>query len=230
VILGNMDVLIDDLGPAAEKVQTEIDLIIEQVYRIRSITDRLLQYSRAEVTAAALPGRSRIASEQATADLPPVCLAQTVAESLRLLVHELDGRHISLTERHQAAQSALINRQELQQVLVNLLSNAIDAIGEHGRIWLETDDVSTGSVSITVRDSGCGIDPQDLPRVFDPFFTSGKARGTGLGLSVSYGIVRRFGGDIQVRSEPGAGSVFEVILPGVRSATHGARTDFVPPA
>ncbi len=217
VILGNMDVLVADLGDGCEDVQTEIDLIFEQVYRIRSITDRLLQYSRLDQSPAGVSDEPRFLSHQSR--VVPVSLPSIMQESLTLLTHELDGRSICVTQDHRATLDAQINRQELQQVLINLLSNAIQALGEGGQIHIETCDVTDDSIRILVRDSGCGIDPADLPRVFDPFFTSGKASGTGLGLSVSYGIVRRFGGDIQVSSEPGSGSVFEMVLPAVAHTT-----------
>ncbi|MGQ7845108.1 sensor histidine kinase [Granulosicoccus sp. 3-233] len=217
VILGNMDVLVADLGEGCEQVQTEIDLIFEQVYRIRSITDRLLQYSRSGQLA---PEQSSSAPvEPQGGGLTPVSLPKVIEDSLTLLAHELDGRQVVVAERHETTRAALIDRQELQQVLVNLLSNAIQSMAQGGQIRIETRDGDNEVVGITIHDSGCGIEPDDLPRVFDPFFTSGKASGTGLGLSVSYGIVRRFGGDIQVYSERGVGSVFEVVLPGVTDNT-----------
>ncbi len=213
VILGNMDVLVADLGPGCDKVQTEIDLIFEQVYRIRSITERLLQYSR---SSQAGPGQSLSPPAQVQrADIEPVSLPRVIEESLTLLAHELAGCQVSVTERHEATGLALIDRQELLQVLVNLVSNAIQSMGEGGQIRMETRNCDDDQVGITIHDTGCGIEADDLPRVFDPFFTSGKASGTGLGLSVSYGIVRRFGGDIQVHSERGVGSVFDVLLPAV---------------
>jgi len=213
VILGNMDVLVADLGEGCEKVQTEIDLIMEQVYRIRSITDRLLQYSRSESPLEELSPQPPLQQSAL-----PVSLTDMVKDTLAVLVHELEGQHIQVIQTHKASLSALIDRQELQQVLVNLFSNAIQALNGGGEIHVETRDVTADTVSILIRDSGCGIASVDLPRVFDPFFTRGKTRGTGLGLSVSYGIVRRFGGDIAVRSETGTGSAFEVILPGRFSA------------
>ncbi len=217
VILGNMDVLVADLGDGCEAVQTEIDLIFEQVYRIRSITDRLLQYSRSDHSPAGFSDEPRLLSDQSL--VASVSLPTIMEESLTLLAHELDGRSICVKQNHRATLAAQIDRQELQQVLINLLSNAIQAIGEGGQIHIDTCDLTDDSVRILVRDSGRGIDPADLPKVFDPFFTSGKACGTGLGLSVSYGIVRRFGGDIQVSSELGAGSVFDMVLPGVADTT-----------
>ena len=236
VILGNMDVLIADLGTSRKGVQTEIDLIIEQVYRIRSITDRLLKYSRSEIhnqyeqspghnsdsesafsQSISLPGLSPMISDISPASKEAVPLQSVIADTLKLLTHEFDGRQIQVHQSHRGQLFASIDRQELQQVLVNLLSNAIQALDQGGRIDIETSDTANKSVSILIRDSGCGIDPLHVERVFDPFFTSGKVRGTGLGLSVSYGIVRRFAGDIRVHSTLGKGTEFEVLLPGVVS-------------
>lgn len=236
VILGNMDVLTADLGVSRENVQTEIDLIIEQVYRIRSITDRLLTYSRSEIhnqneqrvggstdTASDfLQGSSSLELSPGVPDFSPVDresvpLQSMIANTLKLLTHELDGRQIQVHQTHRGHLLASIDRQELQQVLVNLISNAIHAVEQDGRIDIETSDSTDNTILILIRDSGCGIDPQHVQRVFDPFFTRGKIRGTGLGLSVSYGIVRRFAGDIRVHSTLGRGSDFEVILPGVAS-------------
>lgn len=250
VILGNMDVLIEDLGDSRDKVQTEIDLIIEQVYRIRSITDRLLQYSRSEVQSqdnaqgSGMPG-SDISPGRTEFDQhfeEPVSLAGMVDDTLRLLLHEFDGKSIVVKQQHHALLLAVIDRQELQQVLVNLIINAIQAIDQNrqsrevdavvdqsnvthefdvsGQIEIETYDSSEDTVVIAIRDTGCGIDSQHVARVFDPFFTSGKVRGTGLGLSVSYGIVRRFGGDIRVYSTLNKGSEFEVQLRGVVPDKH----------
>ncbi len=237
VILGNMDVLVADLGPLRENVQTEIDLIIEQVYRIRSITDRLLQYSRSEIQS----GDPRLSSESIRSDISPsrseyeqspvepVNLESVIEGTLKMLLHEFEGQAIEVKQSHSASQLALVDRQELQQVLVNLITNAAEAIRqkmsntevgvvEQQSITISTSDLDNQQVLIRVEDSGCGIEPQDLPRVFDPFFTSGKAQGTGLGLSVSYGIIRRSGGDIRVQSDNMQGSTFEVYIPAVRTS------------
>lgn len=244
VILGNMDVLIGDLGSSREGVQTEIDLIIEQVYRIRSITDRLLQYSRSDMPNVAGPTRSVFsasisptASDYDHSPVEPVHLRAVIEDTLRMLLHEFDGQQIQVSQSHEAQRLASIDRQELQQVLVNLVTNAIEAIKqkvEIGRVSesnsseefkplidIRTYDSVDNSVTLSVKDNGCGIKTDHLVRLFDPFFTSGKAQGTGLGLSVSYGIVRRSGGDIQVLSQLGEGSVFEVQLPAVVSVKLG---------
>lgn len=102
---------------------------------------------------------------------------------------------------------------ELEQVFLNLLLNAVDAVGESGTIRLST-TVSDGHARIDVEDDGCGIAPDALERVFDPFFTTKPVgKGTGLGLSISYEIVKRHDGEITAQSTVGHGTVFSVFLP-----------------
>jgi CheY-like chemotaxis protein len=107
---------------------------------------------------------------------------------------------------------------QLQEVVLNLVINAIHAIHAEGRIEiiLETEG---STVRLTVRDNGCGIPPENLDRIFDPFFTTkgalggGSVGGSGLGLSISYNIVNAHSGTIQVQSEPGKGTTFTITLP-----------------
>jgi signal transduction histidine kinase len=109
----------------------------------------------------------------------------------------------------------VLDREKIKQVFMNLLMNARQAIGKKGAIAVSTHyDAQQHQVQIRVSDNGCGIEPQFLTRIFDPFFTTkATGEGTGLGLSVSYGIIKDHGGDIVVSSDPGAGSTFTVILP-----------------
>jgi PAS domain S-box-containing protein len=102
----------------------------------------------------------------------------------------------------------------LQQVVLNLVTNARDVLGAGGEITIETAPVldGSGAARLTVRDTGPGIAPETLPRIFDPFFTT-KAEGTGLGLSISYGIVRDHQGTIDVQSRPGEGTTFVLTFP-----------------
>jgi signal transduction histidine kinase len=104
----------------------------------------------------------------------------------------------------------------MQQVFFNLLMNAQQAIGAGGEIRITTSwEEETGCEQVVVWDNGAGIPLHLLTKIFDPFFsTKAPGEGTGLGLSVSYGIVKDHGGDIQVKSEPGQGTQFTILLPG----------------
>ncbi len=195
VMLGNLDVLVQDLGAHAEPVRNEIDIIIEQIYRVRAIVDKLLQYSRP----AHYAGHTEALDPRAV-----------IEDTLVLVNHELTRREARVETVFEHQGRVEINAQELQQVLVNLLLNAAQAVAAGGRIRIATAN-EPGGVVISVEDDGPGIPPRDLDRVFDPFFTT-KRGGSGLGLSVSYGIVRHYGGRITVGSRPGAWTRFEVHL------------------
>jgi signal transduction histidine kinase len=114
------------------------------------------------------------------------------------------------------------DRGKLQQVLLNLLLNARDAIAEGGAIRVSVRQVAQ-SLELEVEDDGVGIGLEDQSKIFDPFFTTkGRGKGTGLGLSLSYNIVAEHGGEIQVESAPGRGATFRVNLPLRMPATAGA--------
>jgi two-component system NtrC family sensor kinase len=103
---------------------------------------------------------------------------------------------------------------QLQQVFMNIILNASDAMNGKGRLTLMTKDDGAGNIEISISDTGCGIPPENADRVFDPFFTTkGVGHGTGLGLSVSYGIIQKHNGDINVSSTVGVGTTFVVSLP-----------------
>lgn len=102
---------------------------------------------------------------------------------------------------------------QLLQVFVNILINSLDAIGGNGTITMKS-DFDKRSVSVSIADDGCGMDDSTIEKIFDPFFTTKEVgRGTGLGLSVSYGIIHRFRGEIKVKSKINEGSTFTIILP-----------------
>ncbi|MDH5834975.1 ATP-binding protein [Luteimonas kalidii] len=112
---------------------------------------------------------------------------------------------------------------EINQVLVNLLINAGQAIDNRGTITLAT-GAEDGEAWISIADSGCGIAPDVLPRIFDPFYTSKPiGRGTGLGLAIAYSIVSKHHGRIEVSSEPGVGSTFRIVLPVAQPAADAAQ-------
>jgi signal transduction histidine kinase len=108
----------------------------------------------------------------------------------------------------------LVDEHQVQQVLVNLVTNAVQAMNGGGKLVISSrHGKGGGSVEIAVADTGKGIPPEFLPHVFDPFFSTKGEGGTGLGLSVSYGIIKNHKGDIRVESKPGVGTTFTLELP-----------------
>jgi signal transduction histidine kinase len=143
-----------------------------------------------------------------------VDLRHLLEGTCELLKGELAKQQISVVPSFAPdVPQVMADPEQLQQVFLNLLLNAIQAMPQGGSIILTTSVGAEGEeVQITVADTGRGIPPEHLSRIFDPFFTT-KEAGTGLGLAVSDRLVRAQGGRIAVRSEPGKGSVFTVVLP-----------------
>ena len=199
VMLGNLDLMLEELGNAAEPVRGEIELIIEQIYRIKRIIDELLQYARPE----------RYAGEGERVDVN-----QVVERTLPLVRHLRRKKEFEIQLDLQAVPEVEFSVGELQQVLVNLITNAVNALPESGgRILVRTAPWSDKGCVLHVEDNGAGIEPGTLDQLFDPFYTTAReGEGSGLGLSVSYGLVRHYGGNITVRSRPGEGARFSVWL------------------
>jgi two-component system, NtrC family, sensor kinase len=181
-----------------------LDKIAKQTFRASEIVNSLLNFSRTSTT-----------------EFIELDVSKVIQETLNLLEHQLKK---SAIEVKLTAESALppvkANAGKLQQVFLNLFLNARDAMESGGvltiRVWSED-----GFARIDIADNGQGIQPENLARIYDPFFTTKAARkGTGLGLSVSYGIVREHGGTIEVESRWGAGSRFRVELPLARKPVH----------
>jgi signal transduction histidine kinase len=140
---------------------------------------------------------------------------------LNLIEHQLEKSRIAVQLSLEPALPGVKgNSGKLQQVFLNLFLNARDAMESGGTLTLRTWS-EDGFARIQVSDSGQGIPPEHLARIYDPFFTTkGARKGTGLGLSVTYGIVREHGGTIEVESHPGAGARFHVELPLARKPVH----------
>ena len=142
----------------------------------------------------------------------PVDVNTVVTDTLALVEKQLTRRGIRVETRlARDLPSVLGHANALQQVVLNLLANAGDALGDRGAITITT-ATRDNRVTMIVADDGPGIPPEILSRIFDPFFTT-KTSGTGLGLSVSYGIVHDHDGTLEARSEPGHGTVFTMSLP-----------------
>ena len=197
VMQGNLDLLREELGAAAAPVDNELRLLDEQIHRIRVIVTKLLQFARPD----------EFAGYVETVDANAA-----VADCLVLVRHELKKGDIAVVQDLRATGPVRLNRNELQQVLINLAVNAVQAMAAGGRLTFVTEDWDGKGVRIGVRDTGPGIPQEHLARVFDPFFTTKKTQGTGLGLSISLALIERYGGTISVDSRPGEGTEFSVYL------------------
>jgi two-component system, NtrC family, sensor kinase len=174
-----------------------LEKIARQTFRASEIVNSLLNFSRTSPT-----------------EFVPVELNKVIRETLTLLEHQFSktGVEVKLA-LDETLPKIKGNPGKLQQVFLNLFLNARDAM-ESGGVLALTTSSADGLVRVTVADSGAGIVKENLERIFDPFFTTKMAKkGTGLGLSVSYGIVREHSGDIEVHSEPGAGTRFQLSFP-----------------
>lgn len=201
VMQGNLEIIRDMMGARADEAKTEFRLIDEQMHRVNEIVTRLLQFAKPQEYAGF------------TDQYDP---AVVVTDTLPLVKHLLNKTTISVETDYHASRLISMNRTELQQVLVNLLVNAIHATSGGGRLTIRTFDRSEGrrrGVVIDVTDTGGGMTPDVVQRIFDPFFTTKRREGTGLGLSISQMLVTRQGGKISVESEPGKGTTFTVWLP-----------------
>ncbi len=152
------------------------------------------------------------------AHLKEIDLRESLETTLELLQGEIKNR-IQVNKQYEPIPKVLCYASQINQVLMNILSNAVQAISGSGQIWISTLPIrasndSAGRVQISIQDSGEGMSPETIEKIFEPFFTTkGVGQGTGLGLSISYGIIQNHGGEIQVRSQNGIGTEFIVIIP-----------------
>lgn len=150
-------------------------------------------------------------------EFAPVRVHNLLDHSLRLIEHQLTGKMISLKRNYQAASDAVMGDEyQLQQAFMNLLFNAIEAMGMNGTLTVNTETVEEKKgeyrLRIQVHDTGAGIAPENLARLFEPFFTT-KKNGTGLGLAICQRIVQEHDGEIRAESELKKGATFMVLLP-----------------
>ena len=174
-----------------------LQLMKEGMEYIETVVQKLLGFAR-----------------QQPATMEPVDINAVVEKVIRLLDFNIRKRRIVLQTAFAPDLPELTgDPQLLSEVFMNILLNAIDAVDEHGRVTVSSVRAN-GAVHVHIEDDGMGIAPEHLAHIFDPFFTTkGPKEGTGLGLSVSLGIVETHGGSLKVRSTPGHGSCFSVELP-----------------
>ena len=202
-IIGFTRLLLED-DTANEQAHHDLEMIDREAARAREIVRGLLDFAR-------------------TGDpvLAPADLNALLEEAVMLVCTRSVQNKVSLTKDMAPLPPIMLDANQIKQVIVNLLNNAVQAMPDGGHLAVSTRLIERefGSASchvaaVYVSDSGVGIPPENLGRIFDPFFTTKEVgQGTGLGLSVSHSIVERHNGKIEVESAPGAGSTFTVFLP-----------------
>ncbi|BCY08146.1 PAS domain-containing sensor histidine kinase [Actinoplanes sp. L3-i22] len=209
IILNYADFLADEVTGAAAD---DLSRIRNAADRAKSLTGQLLLFAKGEPTQVEIIDLNRVVTE---AD---ELLGRTIGENVRLICRPADG-----------LMPVRANRGRLDQILLNLVINARDAMPEGGVVVVETDYLELGAepaaplppgryARLTVSDTGCGMTPEVRDRLFEPFFTTKTPdRGTGLGLATVYGIVGDAGGSIGVDSAPGIGTTFRILLPAATS-------------
>ncbi len=199
-ILNTLEVAIEDIGNSQPVDPQSLRIAEQEVQRIKGIVARLLDFSR-----------------PSTGEMIPVSLPALVDEVVLLTQKQLERMHIRVFRSLREVPPIYGTPAQLKQVLLNLVLNAAQSMAEGGDLTIEVYPEGQGVV-LAVSDTGTGIDDESVNRIFEPFYST-KSDGTGLGLSVTYGIVQGHGGTIRVHSEVGEGSQFTVWLPCERPAS-----------
>ncbi|MGA0964707.1 MAG: sensor histidine kinase [Paracoccaceae bacterium] len=201
VIQGNVDVVRLTLGEQAEPVKTELDLIDRQIMRIGGIVGKLLQFAR--------PSDYGKFEEY-------VNLRDVTQDSLGLVDHVYASNDIDVKLEFTNVPDVKINPSELQQVIINLIINAVQAMDGKGILTIQShllERDGKNGVCLAFHDSGPGISEDTINTIFDPFFTTKRAKGTGLGLSISQTIIQTAGGIITADNHPKGGALMSIWLP-----------------
>ena len=183
-----------------------LDIIIKETQRCKTIIQGLLEFSR-----------------DTEPQRVPANVNRIVESALGIVENEYHLQHvdIGLTLAKDMV-TTLLDENQIEQVVINLLLNALHAVAEYGKVTVRTNvDDDAGTIVVEVVDNGCGIAPSDRKKIFEPFFST-RSNGTGLGLAISYGIVQNHQGEIQVFSAPEKGTRFVITFP-IRTDTAAGR-------
>jgi len=203
---------VDDLQgtPMHEDFNEYLQIIRDEAFRCKAITNSLLEFSHQRQ------------AEKTAADIN-----QIIEQTMQLVKHHPKlGRMQVVKEMDESLTPVHVNEGQMKQVFIALISNAFDAMEGEGLLTIRTgwsQSESQPTVTVVFSDTGCGVPAAQLAKIFDPFFTTKPlGRGTGLGLSVCYGIVSEHGGRIEVESSEGVGTTFRILLPIYQFAEAGA--------
>jgi two-component system, NtrC family, sensor kinase len=199
-VSGFTELTLEEL-PSDSQQHADLELVLREAHRARDVVRRLLDFARQSE-------RVRARSD----------MNEIVTDVLELVNHLLHTSGIQMfTDLPDGLPRILVDRNQIKQVILNLIHNALHAMPDGGELHITTLRRSHDNhdwLTINVTDTGTGISPENLERIFEPFFTTrAKGGGTGLGLSVSYGIVAEHSGFIEAESKVGKGSIFSVWLP-----------------
>jgi two-component system NtrC family sensor kinase len=197
-ILAYSCLLVEDMSPDDQN-RGFIEKIAKQATRCKEIVRGLLDFSR-----------------QTKPEMMQWQMNSVVRDSLALVERQSLFHNIEIVKKFQAdLPGTMLDASQMQQVLMNIIINASEAMGGKGKLSVATrTDSSKKFIEVEIADTGVGISRENLERIFDPFFTTKQVgHGTGLGLAISYGVVKRHNGSIEVRSEVGKGTTFTVRLP-----------------
>ncbi len=183
--------------PRKDSFHKQLESIKDAVKRCRDITHRMLGFSRRMDT-----------------KIEELDINNMLEETMLFFEKEAMHRNIQLIKNFTPdIKHIFCDRGQLQQVFLNILNNAIDAMHENNHTTISTDQPDPDHVRIRFADNGCGMDEDTRNHIFEPFYTTKQNQGTGLGMFIIYGIVKRHGGEIQVESETGTGTTITIILP-----------------
>ena len=189
--------------PEKDKFSKQIESILRSVDRCRGITHRMLGFAK------------RMDVKIEILDLNSVLM-----ETLGFLEREAQYRNVELkSDLAPNLPNIPMDHGQIQQVFLNILNNALAAVSDGGQIMLTTWDADEHFVGISIKDNGCGMSDETSKNMFEPFFTTKKEKGTGLGMSITYGIVKRLGGEIKVKSKLNEGTTMTILLP--KKSTEG---------
>ncbi len=186
----------EDCNPSRDKFLTLAGSILQNVQRCRNITHRLLGFAK----------RLDVKYEELN-------LNDIITEVLGFLEKETLYRNIKIElDLAPMLPKISLDRGQLQQVFLNIFNNAFSAVDKGGRVVISSWEEDPETLGVSVQDNGYGMSEETLKHIFEPFFTSKKEYGTGLGLPITYGIVKKLGGDLKVQSKEGQGTTFTVYL------------------
>ena len=179
-----------------ESIMQDIEIIMSESIRARDIVHQLLEFAR-----------------KRPLDMKEISVNSVVKDVLSLVNVKFKDAKIKLHESYSEVPFIRGDQNQLKQVFLNILNNAIDSISDGGGVITIRTARQLDNAVVQITDNGHGIQEDVLPRIFEPFFTTKREKGTGLGLPISYKIVQSHQGKIEVNSRPGEGTVFSVFLP-----------------